>query len=450
MLYNLLKEGVFMSWWENYENEFIEMVSYYEAIMEKKEELKDFFDEYKKETMYKMVFESNTIENEGLKINDTKKLSLGIETELNSSLKDAFINLTGEKSNVLHLNGGDENNSLISLINASVVDLNNKNFDFESYANLIFIEIEKFLYKKMHEHFKNENLSFIKDSLNGKVNINYRDSIKEFQITFNQIFLLTVNSSFTDLINFFIERAGFVLKNIDINLFDYLLKEHILKDSEQINIDEIKEFLVKITKLSEENLRGVACSFLSSGDYLKTLHELVANKLDNNDNGEPGEYRNEAAFIDLDTTFLQPSLIENAMNNLATSSFDRALDENYNFILEACKSSALFIKIHPFGDFNGRISRLMLNNFYIMNELPFFIVLRSNSRDKKKYIESMRRYYEAKKIDKFLSLICKTFKKHIEEINDSLELAGISEIKPKILSDEKIEKLKKSLRFYGV
>ena len=439
-----------MSWWENYENEFIEMVSYYEAIMEKKDELKFFFDEYKKETMYRMVFESNTIENEGLEINDTKKLSLGIETELNTTLKDAFQTLTGKNNEMLHLSKSEESNSLINLINSSVVDLNNNEFDFESYSNLVFMEIEKFLYKKMHEHFKNENLYFIKDSLNGKVNINYKDSIKEFQITFNQIFLLTVNSSFTDLITYLIKRAEVIIKNIDVNLLDYLLKEHILKEDGPINQKEIKDFLLNITKLSEDNLKGVACSFLSSGEYLKTLHELVANKLDNNDNGKPGEYRYEAAFIDLDTTFLQASLIESAMNNLATSSFDRALHEDYNFILESCKNSALFIKIHPFGDFNGRISRLMLNNFYIVNELPFFIVLRSNSKDKKKYIESMRRYYESRKIDKFLSLICKTFKKHIEEINDSMDLAGLEPIRPKEFSQEKIERLKKSLRFYGV
>lgn len=138
------------------------------------------------------------------------------------------------------------------------------------------------------------------------------------------------------------------------------------------------------------------------------------------------------------------------MKNLANSSFDRALHENYNFILEACKNSALFIKIHPFGDFNGRISRLLLNNFYIMNKLPFFIVLRSDSKDKKKYIESMRRYYESKKIDKFLSLICKTFKKHIDEINDSLDLAGFDIIEKSELSEEKINQLKKSLKFYGL
>ncbi|MBN2839055.1 MAG: hypothetical protein JXM74_09915, partial [Fusobacteriaceae bacterium] len=70
-----------MSWWNNYDDEFIEMVAYYESILKRNEELKEFFSDYKKETMYRLVFESNTIENEGLKINETKKLSLGIDYE---------------------------------------------------------------------------------------------------------------------------------------------------------------------------------------------------------------------------------------------------------------------------------------------------------------------------------------------------------------------------------
>lgn len=449
-MYNRLKVGDTMSWWIDYENEFIEMVSYYEAIMEKRDDLKDFFEDYKKETMYRMVFESNTIENEGLPINSTKKLSLGIETELNTTLKEAFENLTGKSRVEYNSVMTSENNSILSLVNSSLSEFSSVNFNFEKYTNNIFTEIEKYLYKRMQEHFKNDNLTFIKDNLNGKVNINYKDSIKEFQITFNQIFLLTVNTSFTDLLIFLIKKVETILGHIDLNLINYLLSEHVLKDLKGVNKEDINKLLQSLTNLSEENLKGIACSFLSSGEYLKTLHELVANKLDNNDNGEPGEYRHEAAFIDLDTTFLQPGLIESAMNNLAMSSFDRALQEEYNFILEACKNSALFIKIHPFGDFNGRISRLMLNNFYILNGLPFYMVLRSNSKDKKKYIESMRRYHESKKIDKFLSLICKTFKKHIEEINDSLELAGFDTIKPKNFSNEKITKLKNSLRFYGI
>lgn len=439
-----------MSWWANYEEEFIEMVSYYEAILDRKEELKEFFDEYKKETMYRMVFESNTIENEGLAINETKKLSLGIDNELNTSLKEAFINLTGNINSQAKNIELKENNSLMSLMNNSLESFIDENFDFDSYSTLIFQEIEKYLYKKMYSYFNDENLIFLKDTLNGKVNINYKETMKEFQITFNQIFLLTVNGSFTDLLLFLIKKAETILQNIDVNLVEYLLREHIKQEKTDISIEELKEFLLKIKGLSEENLRGVVCSFLSSGQYLKTMHELVANKLANNDNGEPGDYRLEAAFIDMDTTFLQASLIEGAMKNLAESSFERAMNKNYNFILEACKNSALFIKIHPFGDFNGRISRLMLNNFYIMNNLPFFIVLRSNSRDKKKYIEAMKRYYDSRKIDKFLSLICKTFRKHIEEINDSLDIAGLKTIEKKTLSKEKIDNLKTSLKFYGL
>lgn len=438
------RKGDYMSWWNNYEDEFIEMVAYYESILKRSEELEKFFSDYKKETMYRLVFESNTIENEGLKINETKKLSLGIDYELNNNLKDIFNNFRNEAKLSYQSNDG-----FLILINNSVTELTEHSENFENYANLIFQEVEKYLSKKMLEHFKNEKLVFLKDNLSGKININYQDSMKEFQITFNQIFLLTVNNSFTDLILLLVKNIKEFLKRIDINLLDYLLKEHVFK-GEDIDIKDVKSFIENLTKLSDENLRGVACSFLSSGEYLKMLHELVANKLDNNDNGNPGEYRNEAAFIDLDTTFLQPNLIESAMKNLANSSFDRALHENYNFILEACKNSALFIKIHPFGDFNGRISRLLLNNFYIMNKLPFFIVLRSDSKDKKKYIESMRRYYESKKIDKFLSLICKTFKKHIDEINDSLDLAGLDIIEKTELSEEKINQLKKSLKFYGL
>ena len=165
-----------MSWWENYEEEFIEMVAYYEAILERKDDLKEFFDEYKKETMYRMVFESNTIENEGLAINETKKLSLGIDNELNTSLKEAFLNLTGKADSQIKAIEFKENTSLISLVNNSLENFMNETIDFESYSTLIFQEIEKYLYKKMHSYFNDENLIFLKDSLNGKVNINYKET----------------------------------------------------------------------------------------------------------------------------------------------------------------------------------------------------------------------------------------------------------------------------------
>ncbi len=439
-----------MSWWNNYKEDFFEAYAYYLALLEKKDDLEEFFREYKKETLYRLVFESNTIENEGLKANETRKLSLGIDNELNSKLREAFEKLGDGEA--IKLNELDSSTSLISLFNIGTENLHKISSDEkkEEFVNVIFGEIQKYLFKEMHKLFKHEELKFIEDSISGKAIINYKESIKEFQITFNQIFALTVNNTFTELIEYIIKSIKPIIKNLDTSLISNIIKNQFEEDFLNFDFSQIESFINLLKSLSGKNIRGVAGSFLSSGDYLKTLHEIVGNKLDNNDNGKPGEYRVEAAFVDLDTTFLQASLIEQAMNNLAQKSFERSIDKRYNFFLEACQNSALFIKIHPFGDFNGRISRIMLNNFFIINKLPFYIVLRSGSKDKKKYIESMKRYYESRKIDKYLSLISKTFIKQINEINESLDIAGLDIIKPKELGEEDIKKLEESLKFYNI
>lgn len=439
-----------MSWWKEYRKDFFVAHAYYLALLKRKDELAEFFREYKKETLYRLVFESNTIENEGLKASETRKLSLGIDRELNKKLNEAFEKLSdGEAMEIKEI---DSSTSLISLFNIGTENLHNISSDEkkEEFINAIFGEIQKYLFKEMHKLFKHEELKFIEDSISGKALVNYKESAKDFQITFNQIFALTVNNTFTELIEYIIKSIKPIIKNLDNKVIEELLKNQFQGEFLDFDFEQLDSFINLLKSLSERNMRGVAGSFLSSGDYLKTLHEIVGNKLDNNDNGKPGEYRVEAAFVDLDTTFLQASLIDQAMNNLANKSFERSIDKRYNFFLEACQNSALFIKIHPFGDFNGRISRIMLNNFFIINKLPFYIVLRSGSKDKKKYIESMKRYYESRKIDKYLSLISKTFVKQIDEINESLKIAGIDLIKPLELKEEEIIKLEESLKFYNI
>ena len=62
-----------MSWWKNYKEDFILMLEYIESI-KKRSDLTPFFKDYRTETMIRMVFESNTIENEGLDLTGTKRL----------------------------------------------------------------------------------------------------------------------------------------------------------------------------------------------------------------------------------------------------------------------------------------------------------------------------------------------------------------------------------------
>ncbi|MGL5000931.1 MAG: hypothetical protein ACRC6J_04335, partial [Cetobacterium sp.] len=88
------------------------------------------------------------------------------------------------------------------------------------------------------------------------------------------------------------------------------------------------------------------------------------------------------------------------------------------------------------------------NLSFLYSDVPFYLILRSNSRDKKKYIESMKEFYQKKKISKFVSVVSRAFLKQIEEINDNLELAGKDIIQPLELSRELKEKVIEELKQY--
>lgn len=324
-----------MSWWKNYKNDFILMLEYIESIKTRKD-LETFFKDYRVETIIRMVFESNTIENEGLDLKGTKRL--------------------------------------FSELFYPSVELEDNDFKNEE---------EKILTEKGIDRLKK-----ITNNLNNSTVVLYKNQKKEFITTLNHLLVLVA---------------------IDIDF------------------KENKEEYI--------NYRN----FFTSSE-LRGLHESLSRGLDNN-NGNPGEYRIDGACIDIDTIFLQPSLISEAIEK-ALETLLQNLNDGKNIYLEIMLFVAKFIKIHPFGDCNGRLSRILLNLAFLYDGVPFHLVLRSNSRDKKKYIESMKEFYQKKKISKFISVVSKTFIKQIEEINDNLELADKELIKPLKLSNELKEKIK--------
>lgn len=334
-----------MSWWENYKSDFILMLEYIKAIKERKD-LDTFFKDYRTETMIRMVFESNTIENEGLDLTGTKRLFSEI-------LQPA----------------------LFELENKEIID-----------------EKGKILAKGIAEKLKKltDNLD-ITDYHDSKL-VLYKNKKKEFTTTLNHLTVMSI---------------------IDAIFRD--VKEEV------------------------KNYADIFCSA-----NLKQYHEFLSRGLENNNNGKPGEYRVDGAYIDMDTIFLQPSLISEAVENALTILL-KALKENKNMYLQVMIFVAKFIKIHPFGDCNGRLSRIILNLAFLYDDVPFYLVLRSNSRDKKKYIEAMQEFYQKKKISKFISVVSKAFIKQLEEINNNLELADREIIKPLKLSDEMLKTITKEL-----
>lgn len=334
-----------MSWWKNYKEEFLLMLRYIDEI-KKRADLSNFFKDYRTETMIRMVFESNTIEREGLDLTGTKRLFSEI---LQPTLKEL------------------EKNELEN-------------------------EKDKILSQGIAEKLKNltDNLN-ITDYQDSKLVI-YKDKKKEFTTTLNHLLVISI---------------------ID-GVFKYA-KEEVKNYADVFNITNLKQY-----------------------------HEYLNRGLDNNNNGLPGEYRVDGAYIDMDTIFLQPSLIpmaiDKAMDNLVTS-----LNDGKDRYLAIMEFVALFIKIHPFGDGNGRLSRIILNLAFLYDDVPFYLVLRSNSKDRKKYIEAMREFHSKRKLVKFISVVARTFINQVKEINDSLELAGIEKIEANPLSLEKENKILKEL-----
>jgi Fic family protein len=137
------------------------------------------------------------------------------------------------------------------------------------------------------------------------------------------------------------------------------------------------------------------------------------------------------------------------MKKLINDHSYRLSDNNlFNPILEACLVSALIVKIHPFGDFNGRTSRIVLNVVLNAMSLPFYISLRSNSSHKKKYIMSVSHFFSGGRLRTYLSLVCKAFFGNIEKINKRLILAGIEPFRPVAISDEEKQILLDKLNKY--
>ena len=298
--------------------------------------------------------------------------------------------------------------------------------------NDFLYEFQEMLYNVKYEIIPTKRFDPNKINLDDiELAVKYKGKLKDINLVMNSFStLMTAREQYMDYVTNYLP----------------FLKNNV----EKVNTDELGVFGVTASRLIRyfKNKKDDG-NYLISEEIIKKLHKILSEEMDNNENGAPGEYRPEPAYVNSKTVFMEPALIEKSMQTLIDNYERRFKKKCYNPFIEACKFTGDFIIIHPFGDFNGRIARILLNMILQMELVPFYIILRSNRSEKRKYITSMKHYYQGRP-NTYLALVCKLFIDQIDSINSRLKMAGIEPIVPIELTDKQLKCIEEDLKEYSV
>lgn len=157
---------------------------------------------------------------------------------------------------------------------------------------------------------------------------------------------------------------------------------------------------------------------------IQEIHEVLSAGLLRADaKVNPGEYRVDIRSVGEHITFPAPELVPSCMRQFVKRLGELLETENAPWEA-AAEMSHRFVQIHPFPDFNGRMSRLILSAVLGAYGVPFALPLRGDSRGKARYLAALRRA-DTGKLDHFTTLIARTLVGCFEEIDVNLKLAGL-------------------------
>lgn len=212
----------------------------------------------------------------------------------------------------------------------------------------------------------------------------------------------------------------------------------ILKELKNLNKSK-KEKSEQKVKLLEHTINRLNEALgdekdLFTEERIKNIHKVMAPGLLPKDaKVGAGEYRIDERMVgDFGIAFPSPELVPECMEKFirdANSLILSAWKNEKNIFEVAALISHEFVRIHPFPDFNGRVSRLILMIVLMANGVPFAVTLRGDKKGRNRYLSSLRKANKHH-ITPYAALIAMRVSELFREIDDNIYLAGL----PSILS----------------
>jgi len=206
---------------------------------------------------------------------------------------------------------------------------------------------------------------------------------------------------------------------------DVLKSKH--KDDRKKRDEELRK-LYKVLNVERIRHRRI---FTHTG--LKNLHRVLAHGLMPDDAGVPaGKYRIDSRSVGWDIAFPAPELVRESMSNFLRESDELLMDfirgESDKDLLQlAAQISYHFVRIHPFPDFNGRLSRIIMNMVLLMGRCPVPIAIRGDKKGKDRYFTALR-HANSGNMKSLDALVAMEVVEAFQGIDKNLELAGLPTI----------------------
>jgi fido (protein-threonine AMPylation protein) len=131
-----------------------------------------------------------------------------------------------------------------------------------------------------------------------------------------------------------------------------------------------------------------------------------------------GQFRSKSVHVsNPDVLFPPPQAVPEMMTEFCRD-FPRIGREGWDYIMLAARFSFRFVRIHPYSDGNGRVSRLLMNLLLFSHDPPVY--LKADKKGRHRYSQALRRA-DRGNLEPLASLIALSLKEIYSKIISALE-----------------------------